>query len=384
MAIEARDFEAALAVELFNRTKFSASVGTIGVGIMAYPHLTSRPWQTTLPWSAVMVSLLLARFLHARFSLEKLKQGADASRLIHPETLLCALIGIGWGSSVFVFDTQVMDQAFYLRLMIIAGAMAFIVASTAVLFRIFLAYTLPIGGLVILFILSHPYVQPAGALMLSIALFSLMLVGQAFNMNRSIRAGIANHLSVLHLTDELNAALGTERKLRDELKLASLTDELTGVFNRRGIAENLATEIARTQRLGSALSVLMIDIDNFKPINDTHGHPAGDLVLRTVVESLQKELRETDVLGRMGGDEFLVVLPALERDGAFSAAERLHRCVQSSAMELKARGISVTISVGVASYRKEDESEHLLSRADQALYLAKEKGRNRIETDLGV
>ena len=384
MAIEKRAFETALAVELFNRTKFSASVGTIGVGIMAYPHLKSSPWQNTLVWCAVMVSLLMARVLHARFSLEKLKQGVDAGRLIHPETTLCTLIGIGWASSVFIFDTMVMDQAFYLRLMILAGAMAFIVASTAVLFRIFLAYALPIGGLTILFILFHPYVQPTSVLVLSIAFFMVMLVGQALNMNRGIRAGISNHLSVLRLTDELNAALSTERRLRDELKLTSLTDELTGVFNRRGIAENLATEIARAHRQGSALSVLMIDIDNFKPINDTHGHQTGDLVLRVVVGSLQKELRDTDVLGRVGGDEFLVVLPSLERAGAVAAAERLRRGVQTSAMDLKARGINVTISIGVASYRKADDCEQLLSRADQALYVAKQKGRNRIETDLDI
>ncbi len=384
MTAQQKTFESALAVELFRRTKFSAPVGTVGVAILALSHLQTQPWQTIGSWMAWMVCLQLLRFWSGRNALQALSQGQSPTGLLKRETLLSAIVGIGWGSAVFVFNTQAMDQTFYLRLIILAGAMAFIVASTAVFLRVFLAYTLPIGLGAWLHVLTQPYVTPHIIFLLSISLYVAMLIAQAINLNRGIRAATASHLAVLHLTEELNATLDSERKLREALKIVSLTDELTGIFNRRGATENLATEIARAKRQGLPLSVLMIDVDNFKPINDTHGHSTGDLVLRTVVQTMKNELRSTDVMGRIGGDEFLVVLPTLGADGALATAQRLHHSVSTATVDLQVRGIAVTISLGLASYRPDEEAHQLLARADKALYNAKEKGRNRIETEIAA
>jgi diguanylate cyclase (GGDEF)-like protein len=274
-----------------------------------------------------------------------------------------------------------MDQAFYVRMMILAGAMAFVVSSTAVYLRVFLAYCLPIGLLLLLSLLVLDHVQPKSVFVVSISLYMMMLCGQALSINRSVRDAILSHQRVLQLTQDLNSVLVSERALREEVKQLSLTDELTGIFNRRGITENLEVEVARSRRLGTPLSLLMLDIDRFKPINDTFGHATGDEVIRTVAQALKKELRETDVLGRFGGDEFIVVLPALELEGAIAAAHRLRQSVQFSAIEMLARGVSITISVGVATCRPTDSTVHLMSRADGALYAAKENGRNRIEPE---
>ena len=375
------EFQSAIAAELFRRTRFSAAVGIIGVAIMTIPHLPAHPMQLTAAWTLCMAALLMVRFLHATKVLQRLDRNGGVGNSIQFETTLCCLIGIGWGSSVFLFDTSQMDQAFYVRLMILAGAMAFVVPTTAAVIQVFFAYCLPVGLIVLTSLLLQADVQPKGIFVMSISLYMVMLVGQAYTIHRSVRQGISSRLAAARLTQSLNEALVTERTLREEIQQLSLTDELTGVFNRRGATSNLEVELARARRLGTPLSLLVIDIDRFKPINDTHGHATGDEVIRTVVESLKKELRETDVVGRIGGDEFIVVLPALELEGALSAAHRLRQSVQFSSVDLQARGISVTISVGVATFRPSDSIAQLMSRADDALYVAKANGRNRIEPE---
>jgi len=376
------ELDSALAEELFRRTRFSAAVGFVGVVIMALPHLAGPlPLQRTLGWALGLMLLLAARFLHASRTLSRLDAGETIDHAVLFEAGVCALIGLGWGISVFVFDTGQMDQAFYVRLMILAGALAFVVASTAVYLRIFLAYCLPIGVLVIVSLLVFDHVQPKSVFVVSISLYLLMLCGQALSINRGVRDTIASHQRVLQLTEDLNAVLVSERALREEIKQLSLTDELTGVMNRRGITENLELELARCRRQATPLSLLMLDIDRFKPINDTFGHAAGDEVIRLVAHALKKELRETDVIGRFGGDEFIVVLPSLGLEGALAAAHRLRQSVQFAAVDMQARGVSVTISVGVATCRQQDSMLHLMSRADGALYVAKENGRNRIEAE---
>jgi diguanylate cyclase (GGDEF)-like protein len=154
------------------------------------------------------------------------------------------------------------------------------------------------------------------------------------------------------------------------------TDALTGLPNRRAMGERLERAIALSARTGQSLTVALIDVDRFKAINDRHGHAAGDAVLRQLGEAMRLQLRASDVVGRWGGEEFLLIAPGTPLAAAQELAERVRRAV--AAQEF-AHGEPVSISIGLAPCRSADEISPLLQRADSALYRAKTRGRNRVE-----
>lgn len=169
------------------------------------------------------------------------------------------------------------------------------------------------------------------------------------------------------------------RDITQEVNLAT-TDELTNVFNRRYANEFLKKEVERSRRTDRCFSVMMADIDDFKRINDSHGHPTGDRVLRMISEVLIRGVREYDLVGRYGGEEFLIVTPETSTAAAAQVAERLR--LQVAGAEFRAMDgerISVTASFGIASYPEDgDSAEDLLVRADERLYVAKRAGKNRV------
>lgn len=155
------------------------------------------------------------------------------------------------------------------------------------------------------------------------------------------------------------------------------TDALTGLPNRRGLAEHLAVGTALAQREVQSLSVMLIDVDHFKQVNDGHGHAVGDTVLVALAQVLTPLLRTSDRIGRWGGEEFLVVVPATRLKTAADLAERLRTAVAAHSF---VQGLKLTISVGVAECGMNDTVEQLLVRADTALYAAKQGGRNQVCT----
>jgi diguanylate cyclase (GGDEF)-like protein len=160
-------------------------------------------------------------------------------------------------------------------------------------------------------------------------------------------------------------------------RLATL-DELTGVANRRNFFETAGGELARPAGQRPALAALMIDIDHFKAVNDTHGHQAGDEVIRAVAGRLRDLGREGDLLGRYGGEEFAVLM-RVSRDDAQAAADRLRRAVADATVQTAAGPLTVTISVGLTLVRPDDRDlDAVLARADECLYRAKKSGRNRV------
>ncbi len=165
-----------------------------------------------------------------------------------------------------------------------------------------------------------------------------------------------------------------------ELAVLAATDELTRVPNRRAFLGRAAQELARARRHGQALSLMMVDVDHFKGINDRHGHNAGDEILRVVADLLSDALRETDLLARFGGDEFALLLPETPSAGAEVLAERLREALEKAQIHAAGESVAVTLSCGITSYRDGDSDiETLVERADRALYRAKRGGRNRIE-----
>ncbi|BBD08287.1 diguanylate cyclase [Desulfovibrio ferrophilus] len=169
------------------------------------------------------------------------------------------------------------------------------------------------------------------------------------------------------------------RKMEETLRKLAAKDSLTGTNNRRHFFELGARAFAGAKRYDRALSTFMLDIDHFKRINDTHGHAAGDEVLKILVQTCQDTLRDSDIMGRMGGEEFAVVLPETNASRAFATAERLREKLDKVLVNTQEHEIGFTVSIGVATLEsKKDSLEDLLKRADDALYEAKRHGRNRV------
>lgn len=196
---------------------------------------------------------------------------------------------------------------------------------------------------------------------LTIAVFSVLtlvlLLGSTFLMLKQLMAQIDS----------------AQKALRE----MSVTDELTGLHNRRHLITRLEEEITRSRRNGTALGLLMMDLDHFKGINDSCGHPFGDLVLTAVAETISRMLRDYDIAARYGGEEFAVVLPVHSGGDLMVLAERIRQSIELLRIEDKDLCAQVTVSIGAALLDDRDTLESMLKRADNALYEAKKAGRNR-------
>ena len=171
-----------------------------------------------------------------------------------------------------------------------------------------------------------------------------------------------------------------KREASETFRRTTTCDHLTGIANRRAFFEAAEIELERWQRWPRKLSLVMFDVDHFKRVNDTHGHPAGDAVLRHLAVLLTATFRQVDVVARVGGEEFAVLLPSTDAEGAAAVAERLRLAVKSQAVEFDGVPIRCTVSAGVATMHADlGDLDALMKRADQALYAAKAAGRNRIE-----
>jgi len=177
----------------------------------------------------------------------------------------------------------------------------------------------------------------------------------------------------------LNLRLGRLRQQRDEMRQLAETDMLTGLANRRAGLQQLAHHVDRVQRDGSLLVIGFLDIDLFKDINDRHGHEVGDQVLVAVAQALRAAVRNQDEVVRMGGEEFLLLLPGMPREVATGRLEGLRQRITEICRDLQVPGLEVTASIGLAQWRPgEDDLAGLLRRADHAMYVAKRNGRNRV------
>jgi diguanylate cyclase len=173
-------------------------------------------------------------------------------------------------------------------------------------------------------------------------------------------------------TRQLQASLAREHA-------NATTDALTGIPNRLAYQQRVALEFKRWKRFGRPLCLVAWDIDRFKAVNDTHGHPAGDQVIRAVGKALSAQIRETDFVARYGGEEFVLLLVDTAPDAALAVAEKLRRGIEATAVRLGDTVLRVTASAGIAEFRGEEDPEAVFARADAALYRAKRNGRNRCE-----
>ena len=219
--------------------------------------------------------------------------------------------------------------------------------------------------------------------------FSIRILKPLSALTNGATKVAAGDLSVqlpIYLNDELGLTTRVFNKMVDELQQShnlleqmATTDTLTGLANRKQIMNLLREHFKHFQRYETVFTIMMLDVDHFKNVNDTHGHLAGDAVLTNTAQTINNTLREIDCLGRYGGEEFLVILPQTDGHQATKSAERIRETVKESMTQYEDNALKVTVSIGVAVIEKTDHNEDdLINRADEALYLAKRNGRDQV------
>lgn len=192
---------------------------------------------------------------------------------------------------------------------------------------------------------------------------------------------------LLEQRDSVESAQEKIRKLQEELSELSeavRVDQLTGVLNRRGLDEAMTREMARAQRGGGLLSVALLDIDNFKSLNDTYGHNVGDTALQHLAKVIQTTMRPTDVVSRFGGEEFVILLPDTDLEAAVLTVKRLQRALTKQFFLGNNEKLLITFSAGVALLKSDETEAAVIHRADQSMYLAKRTGKNRVMTEIDL
>ena len=198
---------------------------------------------------------------------------------------------------------------------------------------------------------------------------------------RGFELGAADYIRKPLNLMELLARVRTHielKQLRLKLEKEASVDPLTSLLNRRGILQRIEYEQARHIRNATVFSIILVDVDFFKPINDNYGHDCGDLVLKTVSQRLRDHVRRLDSAARWGGDEFLILLPETQIEGAKVLAEKLRRLVEETSFVFHSNSIRLSITLGVSDCQRCPEVDQLITDADQALYRAKQSGRNQV------
>ncbi len=276
-------------------------------------------------------------------------------------------------------------------------AVLFLLMLNSVATRMMLSGTLFGGGLLALAVLTNRlhdgikqsarWLMMGGFLLGAIALFSrtVSAIIDPPETSRLLAPGLFQALSffaghAVLLTTSVGFLVLHKDRAEESAQRLAVTDPLTGTFNRRTFLELADKEIARSRRAGSALSLVLLDLDHFKRINDQHGHVVGDGVLIRFTKIVQACLRCEDLLVRYGGEEFCVLLPDVALDGAVALAERIRQSVERTGFGGGSSPLRVTVSAGVARLGREDSDDiaHLLKRADEAMYGAKAAGRNQV------
>jgi diguanylate cyclase (GGDEF)-like protein len=204
----------------------------------------------------------------------------------------------------------------------------------------------------------------------------LTIVGYVIEPADDVWGGMTNRIISLVVIGLTVFGMGKLAIYEERLLIESMTDPLTGLLNRRYFDEQTRREVARSRRHGLRFSVLMLDIDHFKRINDTYGHPVGDRAIKALASVCSEALRPQDILARYGGEEFVLTLPHTDVEGARVVAERIRQGVEEIALDSADGPVRFTVSIGISTYRRDLPLERIVGRADEALYKAKQSGRN--------
>ncbi len=351
-------------LRVFNeRCIFGAVSSLAGIALLAWVIWASAGWASAVPWALLMGLVELAIFLAGLRCRRALEDHSRTDFWLKVHTALAALAGIAWGSAAW-FVWQESDVQFYLATLTIlvgvAGVSMVTMASYAMATLLFFSgiYLMPLTHVA----LHGSQVATFGVVSLVVGL--VVQLGYTRELGRMVLRDVEQYARNAALVDQLHELV--------------IHDQLTGVYSRRYTFERLEQLVAARQRHGTSASVIMFDLDHFKVINDTFGHPAGDRALREVVRVVRAQLRDGDMLGRIGGEEFLVLLPMTDLAAALRLAERLRQTLAGASIVDGTSTIFLPASFGIAELKSTESHSEWFRRADGALYQAKGKGRNTL------
>ena len=361
--------------QFMQRGRLTAASGALPSAYTALLMAGEVPHTWLLGWWLALLLFDSGSLLHTSWFLRH-PDALPAGTWLRRQVLLQSLAGLVWGAVV-----PLAGQAATPQTEADVGMVLMTVNSVALIGllhyrRAVVGWTLGVWALPILYYLVAPSLRHL-QLGLGIGVLVVSLNFYLWRASAQVVDGLERRFRADALAEALQGAL-------ERIRVLATRDELTGLANRRHGMDSLRSAwptgaARRADGQPRPLSLLLIDIDHFKRVNDELGHPAGDEVLRQVSQRLQSTLRGSDLLARIGGEEFMAVLPDTSLDEAALLAERLRAAVSASAIGLAASQRVVTVSIGVAQRQADDSAESLLAQADAALYQAKRGGRDRVQ-----
>lgn len=388
--------------ELAQRERITATLSIAAIAMIGWVHWDAVATPPIVGWIIYMSAVQIMRIAAIGILSRRFPATHSISLRRSSQIVINVLNGLGWGAIWFALDTGRIDFLFMFKFGAIAGTTGIALNSLSVILPVYLGFLLSQMALTIAYLSgSTPFLTPAQqmAFVTGTAVYTIVLCAVARSAARLTRQAMMqemereaalieakeSHLRELDLRKSLQAQSRqieeANQKLNaanERLQVLARQDALTGVANRRHLVEELERNFQTFQRYASEFSLILLDIDHFKRINDLYGHHTGDQVLKATTARILAGLREIDHIGRWGGEEFLCILPNTGFEEALACAERLRRDLATARLVDALPELSVTASFGVATCRQDDSIDTLMGRADKALYEAKEKGRNRI------
>ncbi|MDY6980240.1 MAG: GGDEF domain-containing protein [Pseudomonadota bacterium] len=333
-------------------TIVSSAIALLAIFWGALYAVTGYPWSGAIPWSyTVIVLISTLHFFHSK--------QFDFFLISQQWLILLLPYFLMWSLGGFANSSAVMIWAFFAPL----AALFFVDLRAAGRWMLVFLLLLVLSALLDPWLAARARPMPQWLN----TLYFLMNLGLGFSL-------VA--LMLYYFVKDRERAYQQLQHSQAHIEQLLLTDDLTRVGNRRSLNERLQEELARVRRYGSPLSVIMIDADHFKVINDRYGHAVGDEVLVALAHALQECVRDSDFLARYGGEEFMVLLPETGRDGAVAMAERMRGALKKLRIGPLESGLSA--SFGVTEVHEQDNVDRLLNRVDEAMYEAKRSGRDRV------
>ena len=364
-------------IELYLKRSRLAVLHTILLYLfVAYCFYGVAETSHVIAWFVYMLIIDTLIFMHVNSYDTNLVSDAESKNYKHRQILLHFFAGLVWSLAGFVLindSTPMMLVYLFFTISGILISMAVSIMSPSMLGLT--AYTLSAASFTVYYTWQHSDKLNLFFLGAIALIITVMQIG--YDAHKQYK----RYIKVLVLNSFMNNKLNASNQVLNQY---ANVDELTGLNNRRFILEYYYSKVSNAKRYQLPLSILLIDIDYFKKVNDQFGHPIGDEVLMSVAVDLANGLRESDLIGRYGGEEFLALLPMADLNEAKIIAERLRAQVANSVVFQEKYGFGVTVSIGLAEFSLNETELELIARVDKVLYAAKNNGRNRVEVSTNI
>jgi diguanylate cyclase (GGDEF)-like protein len=388
--------------ELSMRERVSSAISIVAILTVAWVHWGFVPRTNCIAWIVGMCLVQAVRLYLARKNLG-VDDSYSALRLWRAVRVGINVInGAGWGIIWFLLDSGQLDFIFMFKFGALAAALGVTVNVLGVVLRAYVGFASMLVSLTLAYLVGDTPFLLAGqrsSLLIGVVAYYTILMVVARNTCNLTRLALEQGLERELALAESQASHRREQKLRerlqdesqqlaranveineahDRLLVISRRDVLTGISNRRHLVDELERSVHGYRRYGIDFSLVLLDVDHFKKVNDTYGHQVGDQVLKGLAKLMSTMLRDVDTFGRWGGEEFLCLLPNTSYEEALPCAERLCADLASARLIETMPDLAVTASFGVVACCGEDDADSVMSRVDAALYEAKAAGRNRV------